>query len=99
MLPALPPILSLQACSGDRKSTRLNSSHTVISYAVFCLKKKSVNDGDWDTLSDAHAQTVGQHARDHRATHSRQASQFSADSHEIGPPNSGASHGPAGHGF
>src|SRR5438034_3318448 len=25
----------------DRKSTRLNSSHTVISYAVFCLKKKS----------------------------------------------------------
>src|SRR5438034_5439192 len=28
------------APSGDRKSTRLNSSHTVISYAVFCLKKK-----------------------------------------------------------
>src|SRR5260221_9849474 len=27
-------------CSRDRKSTRLNSSHTVISYAVFCLKKK-----------------------------------------------------------
>src|SRR5260221_6460612 len=26
---------------GDRKSTRLNSSHTVISYAVFCLKKKT----------------------------------------------------------
>src|SRR5437588_667126 len=26
---------------GDRKSTRLNSSHTVISYAVFCLKKKN----------------------------------------------------------
>src|SRR5438034_8858848 len=26
--------------SADRKSTRLNSSHTVISYAVFCLKKK-----------------------------------------------------------
>src|SRR5260221_9664115 len=26
--------------TGDRKSTRLNSSHTVISYAVFCLKKK-----------------------------------------------------------
>src|SRR5438132_3797287 len=25
---------------GDRKSTRLNSSHTVTSYAVFCLKKK-----------------------------------------------------------
>src|SRR5260221_2193786 len=28
------------ARSRDRKSTRLNSSHTVISYAVFCLKKK-----------------------------------------------------------
>src|SRR5205807_6099388 len=28
----------------DRKSTRLNSSHLVISYAVFCLKKKSTYD-------------------------------------------------------
>src|SRR5947207_11872018 len=27
----------------DRKSTRLNSSHTVISYAVFCLKKKKLS--------------------------------------------------------
>src|SRR5256885_8740208 len=27
----------------DRKSTRLNSSHLVISYAVFCLKKKNTN--------------------------------------------------------
>src|SRR5690349_22529053 len=27
-------------CTGDRKSTRLNSSHVEISYAVFCLKKK-----------------------------------------------------------
>src|SRR5688500_19072118 len=31
------PIIALTA---DRKSTRLNSSHLVISYAVFCLKKK-----------------------------------------------------------
>src|SRR5256885_11481060 len=29
-----------EAGLGDRKSTRLNSSHLVISYAVFCLKKK-----------------------------------------------------------
>src|SRR5437762_6234645 len=29
---------------GDRKSTRLNSSHRCISYAVFCLKKKKIND-------------------------------------------------------
>src|SRR5437870_8944357 len=28
---------------GDRKSTRLNSSHVAISYAVFCLKKKTSN--------------------------------------------------------
>src|SRR5258708_15016157 len=28
--------------SGDRKSTRLNSSHQIISYAVFCLKKKKI---------------------------------------------------------
>src|SRR6266702_1589194 len=29
--------------TGDRKSTRLNSSHVAISYAVFCLKKKKNN--------------------------------------------------------
>src|SRR2546426_8606952 len=31
---------------GDRKSTRLNSSHLVISYAVFCLKKKHLRTRD-----------------------------------------------------
>src|SRR3712207_7539554 len=31
---------ALQALEADRKSTRLNSSHANISYAVFCLKKK-----------------------------------------------------------
>src|SRR5947207_11061327 len=35
--------LGLVGRGGDRKSTRLNSSHTVISYAVFCLKKKKKN--------------------------------------------------------
>src|SRR2546426_3249521 len=30
----------------DRKSTRLNSSHLVISYAVFCLKKKKTSEDD-----------------------------------------------------
>src|SRR5690606_39400518 len=34
------PIPGLFACGEDRKSTRLNSSHVKISYAVFCLKKK-----------------------------------------------------------
>src|SRR5476649_981973 len=33
----------------DRKSTRLNSSHTVISYAVFCLKKKKIYCFFWST--------------------------------------------------
>src|SRR3712207_7255421 len=32
---------ALEAGKGDRKSTRLNSSHANISYAVFCLKKKN----------------------------------------------------------
>src|SRR2546430_9408893 len=32
---------STRGCSADRKSTRLNSSHSQISYAVFCLKKKT----------------------------------------------------------
>src|SRR2546426_5785861 len=37
---ALASTLDLQKILQDRKSTRLNSSHLVISYAVFCLKKK-----------------------------------------------------------
>src|SRR5690625_7068998 len=34
------PFLPRQTMARDRKSTRLNSSHVAISYAVFCLKKK-----------------------------------------------------------
>src|SRR5256885_8838865 len=34
----------LGLAAGDRKSTRLNSSHLVISYAVFCLKKKKTKE-------------------------------------------------------
>src|SRR5438034_5450697 len=37
----------------DRKSTRLNSSHTVISYAVFCLKKKKKKKSDNITRSQS----------------------------------------------
>src|SRR4051795_13776929 len=53
--PLVPPLprWSVQ----DRKSTRLNSSHTLISYAVFCLKKKE--------KSSAHEE-LGQIARDDR---------------------------------
>src|SRR5258708_16837830 len=41
-----PPVADFVASEGtksDRKSTRLNSSHQIISYAVFCLKKKKKN--------------------------------------------------------
>src|SRR5688572_31639734 len=34
-------VVALDAADEDRKSTRLNSSHSQISYAVFCLKKKT----------------------------------------------------------
>src|SRR5207244_11934580 len=41
----------------DRKSTRLNSSHQIISYAVFCLKKKRLSDSHDRHLAKApHAQ-------------------------------------------
>src|SRR5687768_18286356 len=42
---ALPTLIGYPdpAHFGDRKSTRLNSSHGYISYAVFCLKKKNTN--------------------------------------------------------
>src|SRR5256885_5699508 len=35
-------IVGMASTDPDRKSTRLNSSHLVISYAVFCLKKKKI---------------------------------------------------------
>src|SRR3712207_8776822 len=38
----------------DRKSTRLNSSHANISYAVFCLKKKNIQPVDEGVLIGAH---------------------------------------------
>src|SRR2546430_12006687 len=36
------PVVLASVHFGDRKSTRLNSSHSQISYAVFCLKKKKI---------------------------------------------------------
>src|SRR5438309_6586766 len=39
---AMPSTLDALEAKGDRKSTRLNSSHSSISYAVFCLKKKNM---------------------------------------------------------
>src|SRR5438034_8455320 len=43
----------VETAEGDRKSTRLNSSHTVISYAVFCLKKKNEHDLDAVQVDEA----------------------------------------------
>src|SRR3712207_8952078 len=43
----VPEVIEAKLGVGDRKSTRLNSSHANISYAVFCLKKKK-------TLRTAH---------------------------------------------
>src|SRR5256885_10939329 len=49
-LAAVPSPAALPGHRRDRKSTRLNSSHLVISYAVFCLKKKNIR----ATLDYAH---------------------------------------------
>src|SRR5437899_9485696 len=56
-----------RALEQDRKSTRLNSSHLGISYAVFCLKKKKVYDAQWckfmkDGVVDIRLRLVSTHA-------------------------------------
>src|SRR5256885_7349350 len=43
---------------GDRKSTRLNSSHLVISYAVFCLKKKKTVSTELAALSNRRLEEI-----------------------------------------
>src|SRR5690625_5383183 len=50
-VPSINALDVLRSLKEDRKSTRLNSSHVAISYAVFCLKKKMI-------LSDARAMYV-----------------------------------------
>src|SRR4051812_49696181 len=59
--PAVPAALG----QADRKSTRLNSSHMSISYAVFCLKKKKKNNHpneyrETDTYSACHRRPFGE---------------------------------------
>src|SRR2546427_2523919 len=44
--------LQIVGDTGDRKSTRLNSSHSQISYAVFCLKKKKNKTKCWMSIHD-----------------------------------------------
>src|SRR2546430_11356656 len=65
--PTLGRVISVNCRTSDRKSTRLNSSHSQISYAVFCLKKKKeeaeqVADG-WRTTNAQHPHgAVADHA-------------------------------------
>src|SRR2546430_11092461 len=47
--------------NGDRKSTRLNSSHSQISYAVFCLKKKKTKRARVPVTQQANWETVWTH--------------------------------------
>src|SRR2546430_11684918 len=62
-------VVGLQRRSlADRKSTRLNSSHSQISYAVFCLKKKKKTPTASTLMPQpAHPRSVAQH---HRTCHS-----------------------------
>src|SRR2546429_7189087 len=48
------------AYEGDRKSTRLNSSHGYISYAVFCLKKKKIPTTYYSTVASCLQSSVFQ---------------------------------------
>src|SRR5258708_31742048 len=57
----------------DRKSTRLNSSHQIISYAVFCLKKKKKNTRSPDTEPSPHT------SRPPRSTHDKQPTPATTD--------------------
>src|SRR5690349_21952175 len=51
----LPVLVSVEPVeTTDRKSTRLNSSHVEISYAVFCLKKKISQDRKSTRLNNSH---------------------------------------------
>src|SRR5256885_10015744 len=51
-------VVAVNLAGQDRKSTRLNSSHLVISYAVFCLKKKEPQDNhqlNYDDVTERRA--------------------------------------------
>src|SRR5438874_8233419 len=64
-----PTVTAPAPSTSDRKSTRLNSSHVEISYAVFCLKKKKELAGEkLDRLGDAapHDRRVGERERRQR---------------------------------
>src|SRR6516165_8256508 len=61
--------------AGDRKSTRLNSTHSQISYAVFCLKKKIVFDVfEIQDLADLGAKGTGRKLVEFRGHHTFRSS-------------------------
>src|SRR5690349_23565251 len=53
---AVPITMSVVSVTTDRKSTRLNSSHVEISYAVFCLKKKKKKEQNIEKNNIRHTQ-------------------------------------------
>src|SRR5256886_2799839 len=65
----------------DRKSTRLNSSHSQISYAVFCLKKKKINQRSFRTDAGGSAESieVGHNAGRLHPVHCRQTAKRLAE--------------------
>src|SRR2546429_3012985 len=64
---------------GDRKSTRLNSSHGYISYAVFCLKKQCF-------IFGGHIAGQGAHPPEHLAQAIARAADARAERHVAGSP-------------
>src|SRR5256885_8348980 len=56
-------VSSCPPTSTDRKSTRLNSSHLVISYAVFCLKKKKKQRSHHTITDDSYFSTLSETAQ------------------------------------
>src|SRR5947199_7203439 len=53
----------------DRKSTRLNSSHLGISYAVFCLKKKSTHTSAWDAARNSYSKPASRSRNRYEKNH------------------------------
>src|SRR5437879_9149695 len=57
-----PDLVAVALSTRDRKSTRLNSSHRCISYAVFCLKKKKKKTDDLNMYRTNDHITCGEHS-------------------------------------
>src|SRR5258708_14133674 len=69
----VPTLLLIGEHEVDRKSTRLNSSHQIISYAVFCLKKKKKKEKEEARLNEASARHHNRTQRRVDRAHTRTA--------------------------